>query len=886
MDTPVRKYQKQKDYQRHKLFRKMKRRRRAAIEQAKDAPMKQLRRKLKIPKFEDGKDNKPLVDRPLKPNIFRRSDGSYFYQADPNAEEIDLTPLNTGLSNDPSQWTYTDAAGKIYTPAQPLVNNTGEITQGRKNTWYGYFTRPITKYFDELKYRANTNPSSIALQGKYTMPAIAASALLPLAGEAFAGSTIAGVPATTWANTALTAGFAGHGLNHAINEGINGWGDAAMTALEVAPLGRLARPMWNASKEGLQYAAKAADNAARYISPSYDLYRTIGETTPRTTPTLHSFYSGDLTGSGFVENVYTGSPLFEFGQTVKTSPEKAYFMRAPKDVDVLKLANGKFRHEVVGNEILPSGEVNGKFVSYGEPWQEFALGENSALYEFPVGPRRGPSLMATDWKGRPQKYSVDEVYDYMQQEEALRKELATIKETMGDDFLKQYSTIKRNLINEKYPTLKEYIDTSIYGANQTVIPNERWNFDKFLKTPFWKYSENPISGQVQKELMMRWPEAKPLETPTIELAEAARTPQITAKNAANITSKQRNTGYRTAALSVQQDAEYLTNPVLKRKFLEANENVKNGTASDSDKRFIESMKKVINTKRGAVPISEESKQEMLEYYSSKRYRDRVLKNVGDGEIADAFIDDALQTIKNTPIERNPLHPRFTKNSDVGTVEGVTLPTRTTPEGTQSVIVLNENAGQDVINHEINHAVDFANSAAIENNKRFPLKEATPSKFIQNGKPYMLDDVEPRTRAISLDMFLAKHPEFTIDDAYKSWYDPFHTNLSFNDLPIDARNFIAHYTEETGRNYFDNFYSWLLPPLLGGGTASFMLPAATDDSYDRGKDKHKIYIKPKNRGKFNALKKRTGKTTEQLTHSKNPLTRKRAIFALNSKKWKH
>lgn len=42
----------------------------------------------------------------------------------------------------------------------------------------------------------------------------------------------------------------------------------------------------------------------------------------------------------------------------------------------------------------------------------------------------------------------------------------------------------------------------------------------------------------------------------------------------------------------------------------------------------------------------------------------------------------------------------------------------------------------------------------------------------------------------------------------------------------------------------------------------------------------IYIKKKNRGKFNALKKRTGKSTEELTHSKNPLTRKRAIFAQN------
>lgn len=48
----------------------------------------------------------------------------------------------------------------------------------------------------------------------------------------------------------------------------------------------------------------------------------------------------------------------------------------------------------------------------------------------------------------------------------------------------------------------------------------------------------------------------------------------------------------------------------------------------------------------------------------------------------------------------------------------------------------------------------------------------------------------------------------------------------------------------------------------------------------------IHIKEENRGKFTETKKRTGKTTEELTHSKNPLTRKRAIFAQNSRKWKH
>lgn len=48
----------------------------------------------------------------------------------------------------------------------------------------------------------------------------------------------------------------------------------------------------------------------------------------------------------------------------------------------------------------------------------------------------------------------------------------------------------------------------------------------------------------------------------------------------------------------------------------------------------------------------------------------------------------------------------------------------------------------------------------------------------------------------------------------------------------------------------------------------------------------IHINPENKGKFNATKERTGKSTEELTHSSNPLTRKRAIFAQNASKWKH
>lgn len=68
-----------------------------------------------------------------------------------------------------------------------------------------------------------------------------------------------------------------------------------------------------------------------------------------------------------------------------------------------------------------------------------------------------------------------------------------------------------------------------------------------------------------------------------------------------------------------------------------------------------------------------------------------------------------------------------------------------------------------------------------------------------------------------------------------------------------------------------------------GTPSTFFGGGSDNTFASG---GKIHINPKNKGKFNATKKRTGKTTEELTHSKNPLTRKRAIFAQNAKKWKH
>lgn len=56
MESPKRKMQKKNDYQRHKLFRKIKRRRKAQVEAEQQIAEKQLRKKLKLPKFDRGED--------------------------------------------------------------------------------------------------------------------------------------------------------------------------------------------------------------------------------------------------------------------------------------------------------------------------------------------------------------------------------------------------------------------------------------------------------------------------------------------------------------------------------------------------------------------------------------------------------------------------------------------------------------------------------------------------------------------------------------------------------------------------------------------------------------------------------------------------------------
>jgi hypothetical protein len=73
-------------------------------------------------------------------------------------------------------------------------------------------------------------------------------------------------------------------------------------------------------------------------------------------------------------------------------------------------------------------------------------------------------------------------------------------------------------------------------------------------------------------------------------------------------------------------------------------------------------------------------------------------------------------------------------------------------------------------------------------------------------------------------------------------------------------------------------------------SSLVQPMTQQEGIDLGQPMYKsggkIFIKPENRGKFTALKKRTGKSATWFKQHGTPAQKKMATFALNARKWKH
>ncbi len=158
MESPKRKMQKKNDYQRHKLFRKIKRRRKAQAKADQQVAMKQLRKKLKLPKFVDGKDIKSETGSPLEVK-----DGMLYYKetGEPFDIQYDLPfhiqdhKINIGLGRTP-----TPLENKMY-PQLLQFHNSGKDIHIKKSK-RGTFTKAAKQHGMSVKNFANMvlrNPS-------------------------------------------------------------------------------------------------------------------------------------------------------------------------------------------------------------------------------------------------------------------------------------------------------------------------------------------------------------------------------------------------------------------------------------------------------------------------------------------------------------------------------------------------------------------------------------------------------------------------------------------------------------------------------------------------------------------------------------------------------
>lgn len=182
-----------------------------------------------------------------------------------------------------------------------------------------------------------------------------------------------------------------------------------------------------------------------------------------------------------------------------------------------------------------------------------------------------------------------------------------------------------------------------------------------------------------------------------------------------------------------------------------------------------------------------------------------------------------------------------------------------------------------------------------------MKKRSLKKFPNGGKIPNEDFSYQRFRSSLPNNLQSEDPSYNLRGWWESLgkpekFEPFNYNLYNGEYDGPNREFNYHGSTrnpETGEILKGKLHPTLLKGLEDDAKAGYYPYMKDRKIYTTNPNENMeykkggtIHIKPENRGKFNATKARTGKTTEELTHSKNPLTRKRAIFAQNAKKWKH
>ena len=178
-------------------------------------------------------------------------------------------------------------------------------------------------------------------------------------------------------------------------------------------------------------------------------------------------------------------------------------------------------------------------------------------------------------------------------------------------------------------------------------------------------------------------------------------------------------------------------------------------------------------------------------------------------------------------------------------------------------------------------------------------KSEPFFIFSNGTLHSIDEYDFQRMLKPEDISKILNQDVLSELSESGLYDAFETYIREN-YPQAMKNWTGDWEDQYLYNFdlingnWDELAKTLSQPVNEGRVLEmtdkeikeFVSEAATKIYRQIKEGKSGIEIDPENKGKFNATKKRTGKSTEELTHSKNPLTKKRAIFAQNCKKWSH
>ena len=214
--------------------------------------------------------------------------------------------------------------------------------------------------------------------------------------------------------------------------------------------------------------------------------------------------------------------------------------------------------------------------------------------------------------------------------------------------------------------------------------------------------------------------------------------------------------------------------------------------------------------------------------------------------------------------------------------GITLPGYNTiyyPE-----LSLYKNIDNSTIIHERNHAGDYGDSRMVDMIFYDDVDEYGKKFHVgKKQQPYLLDGVKKSKYYDDAKEIKSRLMEFR----YNNNLNPTHT-YTIDEIK-EMRNNKDTKDEELFNRYNDEFIYHLLNDIAyndkkkdNENIARFGLSLTERRSLKNGG----IYIKPSHRGRFTALKERTGHSTTWFKENGTPAQKKMATFALNAAKWKH